>query len=70
LPSSERLSLTFFEHARNDITSGIKHLRDLPEQEELMTDKTHFLQDAVINAAARADARQKFGIVSEDIMNQ
>jgi len=66
--SGSDLPLTFYENARDDICKGIKHLDELEEQEELITTKSTYLQDAIFQSTAKADARQDFGILSEEVV--
>lgn len=66
--SGSDLPLSFYEKARDDIHKGVSHLTSLEEQEELITTKQNYLQDAIIESAAKSNARQKFGILSEDVL--
>ena len=72
LPSAQQLPLEFFEHVRDDIHHGIKHFNDLPEQEDLITNKTQHLQNAVISCVARANGQQRGNLISEvvDVSDQ
>lgn len=67
LPSAARLPFEFFEQARNDMRCGIKHFTELPEQEDLITNKTQYLHNAIKSCFAHANGRQRESLISEVI---
>lgn len=68
--SGSDLPVDFYEKARDDIRHGIEYFDKCKEQEDLITSKSAYLQDAIIKNAAKSYAKGRFGILTDTIVKK
>lgn len=66
--AGNELPKSFYEKARTAMRTDMDHLDEIREQEEeLLKTKRRYLQEALIVAAAKAQAQQVYGIISNPL---